>query len=187
MKKVNLKKGRTGTNPNVKHNSNYSATPSSINLDETDRKILQVLQDDFPVVQEPWLEISRRLNINQDEVLARLKRLIEAGTILKVGPILDASAVGLSAATLVAMRVPKNRVNEVAAIINEYRNVSHNYERDNEYNVWFTLAAPTSKELATALDEIKHKTGVREHDILDLPAVQRFKINMRFQLAKTTP
>ena len=187
MKKGNLKKGRMRNNPNVKPNSNYYAPPSPISLDETDREILQVLQDDFPVVQEPWLEISRRLNISQDEVLSRSKRLIEAGAILKIGPILDASAIGLKAATLVAMRVPKSRVDKVAAVINEYHNVSHNYERDHEYNVWFTLAAPTSKELAMTLDEIKQKTGAKENDILDLPAVQRFKINMRFQLTKSTP
>jgi DNA-binding Lrp family transcriptional regulator len=185
--KANQKKDGTGKNSSVVHDSNCNATLSLIALDETDRKILQVLQDDFPVVQEPWLEISRRLNISQDEVLSRLKRLIEAGAVLKIGPIFDPSAIGLRAATLVAMRVPKNRVNEVATVINGYPNVVHNYERDNEYNVWFTLAAPTSKELAVTLDEIKKKTGAREHDILDLPTVQRFKVNVRFQLTKKTP
>ena len=180
--KANQQKGGTGENSSVVNDSNCYATFPPIDLDETDRQILQVLQDDFPVVQEPWLEISRRLNISQDEVLSRIKQLIEAGAILKIGPIFDASAIGLRAATLVAMRVPKNRVNEVATVINGYPNVVHNYERDNEYNVWFTLAAPTSKELAMTLDEIKQKTGVGEHDTFDLPTVQRFKINMRFQL-----
>ena len=105
---------------------------------------------------------------------------------MKIGPILDPPAIGLRAATLVAMRVPRNRVNEVATVINEHHNVVHNYERDHEYNVWFTLAASTSEELAMALDEIKQKTGVMEHDLLDLPTVQRFKVNVRFQLTKTT-
>jgi DNA-binding Lrp family transcriptional regulator len=155
---------------------------SPISLDETDRIILQILQDDFPIVQEPWLEISSRVNISEGEVISRLKRLIEAGAILKIGPIFDASRIGLKAATLVAMRVPKNKVDDVARIINEYSNVSHNYEREDEYNVWFTLAASSNSELAMILDELKQKTGVKDHDVLDLPTIRRFKVNVRFQL-----
>ena len=101
---------------------------------------------------------------------------------VKIGPIFDASRIGLKAATLVAMRVPKNKVDDVARIINEYSNVSHNYEREDEYNVWFTLAASSNSELAMILDELKQKTGVKEHDVLDLPTIRRFKVNVRFQL-----
>ena len=72
------------------------------------------MQDDFPIVQEPWLEISSRLNISEDEVITRLKRLIETGAILKIGPMFDSSKIGLKAATLVAMKVPKNKVDDVA-------------------------------------------------------------------------
>ena len=89
---------------------------------------------------------------------------------------------GLKAATLIAMKVPKNHVDNVASIVNQYENVSHNYEREDEYNVWFTLAASTTKELAKKLDEIKQKTGIEEHDVLELPTVNRFKINVHFQL-----
>ena len=166
----------------AKLDSQDSATSSSINLDETDRIILQILQDDFPIVQEPWLEISKRLNISEGEVMLRLKRLIEAGAIVKIGPVFDGSRIGLKAATLVAMRVPKNKVNEVARVINEYDNVSHNYEREDEYNVWFTLAASSNSELAMMLAEIKQKTGMKDLDVLDLPTVRRFKINVHFQL-----
>ena len=80
------------------------------------------------------------------------------------------------------MKVPKNKVNDVARIINGYDNVSHNYEREDEYNVWFTLAASSSRELAIMLDELKQKTGVKEQDVLDLPTIRRFKVNVRFQL-----
>ena len=153
-----------------------------ISLDQTDKKILQLIQDDFPIVQEPWLEISSRVNISEGEVISRLKRLIEAGAILKIGPIFDASRIGLKAATLVAMRIPKNQVDAVASVINQYDNVSHNYEREDEFNVWFTLAASSSKELTRILDEIKQKICIKEHDILDLPTINRFKINVHFQL-----
>ncbi len=144
--------------------------------------MLQMLQDNFPIVQEPWLEISSRLNVSEGEVISRLKRLVEAGAIVKIGPVFDASRIGLKAATLVAMKVPKNKVNEVARVINEYDNVSHNYEREDEYNVWFTLAESCNSELAMILDEIKQKTDIKDRDILDLPTIRRFKVNVHFQL-----
>lgn len=183
MKETNLKKKSIGASTLSKAESNSRLTPdASPTIDETDKRILQVLQDDFPVVQEPWLEVSRRLNITESEVLTRLKRLIDAGVIRKIGPSLNSSAIGFKAATLVALRVPKNKVDQVAAVINEYETVSHNYERAHEFNVWFTLVAPTEADLATTLNEIKQKTGTQEQDLLDLPTVQRFKINVRFQL-----
>ena len=152
------------------------------NLDQIDKKILQLMQDDFPLEQEPWLEISKRLEISQSDVITRLNRLIEAGAIVKIGPIVDSSKIGLKSATLVAMRVPKDQIDDIARVINQYNNVSHNYEREDEYNVWFTLAASNSNELAKTLEEIKQKTGINDHDVLELPTVNRFKINVRFQL-----
>ena len=126
----------------------------------------------FPLFKHPWLEIGHRLNISESEVISRLKRLIEAGAIVKIGPVFESSKIGLKSATLVAMKVPKNKVEDVARIINDYDNVSHNYEREDEYNVWFTLAASSKNKLATTLNEIKQKTGVKDHDVLDLPTVQ---------------
>jgi DNA-binding Lrp family transcriptional regulator len=167
-------------NPHQNKTGKQNNAPAEI--DETDRKILQLIQDDFPLVSEPWLEISNRLNLKEADVIKRLKRLIETGVVLRIGPIFDSSKMGLKAATLVAMKVPKSQVNAVASIVNQYENVSHNYEREDEYNVWFTLAAPSSKELAKNLGEIKQKTGVKENDVLELPTVNRFKINVNFQL-----
>ncbi len=163
-------------------NNNSQDRSFPISLDQTDRKILQLIQDDFPLLQEPWLEISHRLKISEDEVITRLKRLIEAGAIVKIGPTFDSSKIGLKAATLVAMRVPKNQVDDIAHVINQYDNVSHNYEREDEFNIWFTLAASSSEELTKTLNDIKQKTRVKENDILDLPTIHRFKINVRFQL-----
>ena len=110
-------------------------------LDETDRKIVQMLQDDFPIVERPWKEVGDKLHLTENDVINRLKRLNEQGITRKIGSIVDASKVGLTAATLVAMRVPKNKVAEVASIINSYGSISHNYEREHEYNVWFTITA----------------------------------------------
>ena len=82
------------------------------------------------------------------------------------------------------MKVQESQVDEVAAVINQYDNVSHNYEREDEYNVWFTLAAPNNSALSETLDEIKRKAGVEEQNVISLPTVQRFKIDVRFQLTE---
>lgn len=151
-------------------------------LDEIDRKIVQILQDDFPMVERPWKEVGNKLNLTEDDVIIRLKRLNQQGITRKIGSIVDASKVGLTAATLVAMKVPKNKVADVACIINAYGSISHNYEREHEYNVWFTITASNNDELTTILEDIRQKTGITPSDVLNLPTKQRFKINVRFQL-----
>ncbi len=162
--------------------SSSSATTPSIALDDTDRKLLQLVQDDFPIVERPWHKISSLLSVSEDEILLRIKRLSEAGIIRKIGAIVDSSKMGLTAATLIAMQVPKSKVEAVSQIINEYANVSHNYERDHEYNVWFTIAASTMQEVENILTEILQKTGCKASSVLNLPTIQRFKVNVRFQL-----
>ncbi len=176
MQKKNEKCKNSETKPNS------SPITSPLSLDETDRIMLQILQDDFPIVQHPWLEIGRKLNISESEVIKRIKRLNEAGAIVKIGPVFESSKIGLKSATLVAMKVPKNKVEDIARIINAYDNVSHNYEREDEYNVWFTLSASSKNKLTATLNEVKQKTGVKDQDVLDLPTVQRFKINVHFEL-----
>jgi len=166
---------------NLNFDSNFSATPS-IALDDIDRKLLQLVQDDFPIVERPWHEISSRLSVSEEEILLRIKRLSEAGIIRKIGAIVDSSKIGLNAATLIAMQVPKNKIEAAAQIINQYATVSHNYERDHEYNVWFTIAASDIQEVENILTEILQKTGCKASNILNLPTIQRFKVNVRFQL-----
>ena len=158
----------------------------SINIDETDKKILQILQNDFPIVPQPWSEIANRLGTSPQEVTTRLKRLYQLGAILKIGPISDSSKMGINAGTLVALRVKKQKVDEVAKIINQYANVSHNYEREDEYNIWFTLTAPTEKELNQTLSEIKQRVNIQDNDVLNLTTLRRFKINVIFELSQTS-
>ncbi len=151
-------------------------------IEEIDRKIVQMIQDDFPIVERPWKEVGDKLNLTEEDVINRLRRLKEQGIARKIGSIVDGSKVGLTAATLVAMKVPKNKVPEVARIINSYSAISHNYEREHEYNVWFTITATNNDELAMMLEAIRQKTGISSDDVLNLPTKNRFKINVRFQL-----
>ncbi|MFA7563253.1 MAG: AsnC family transcriptional regulator [Methanoculleus sp.] len=149
--------------------------------DITDRRLLEVLQDNFPLASRPWREIGDRIGIPEAEVLRRVRRLTGEGVVLTVSPILESARIGLSASTLIGMRVPEERVDELAAIINREPGVSHNYLRDHDYNLWFTLAAPDGDALRRTVGEIAVRTGVAPADLLDLPAVRRFKIGVRFR------
>src|SRR3989337_4146835 len=105
---------------NHQPNSNNHTLEKTITLNETDRKLLEILQEDFPIVEKLWKETSDKLCISENEVIARLQQLHENGIIQKIGPILDGRKIGLTAATLVAMTVPKNEIEAVARVINAY-------------------------------------------------------------------
>ncbi len=152
-------------------------------LDTKDRQLLDELQKAIPLEKSPWVETGRRLGLSGEEVLTRLERLSKMGVVRKLGPIIDARKVGLTASTLVGMKAPQERIDEIVEVINSYDEVSHNYERNHEYNVWFTLTAPNQGYLAKILQEIGMKTGVPEEDILNLPTERLFKIKANFKMA----
>lgn len=151
-------------------------------LDEVDKRLLQLAQDEFPVAKRPWARLGDKLNLAEEEVLLRLKRLHGKGIVRKIGPIVDAERLGLKASTLIAMKVPKAEVERAAKIINEYEGVSHNYVREHKYNVWFTIAASSEEELRKTLEEIKRRVGASDEDTLNLPAKRKFKLDVRFRL-----
>ena len=107
-------------------------------------------------------------------------RLRDAGILRNISPILESRRLGITAGTLIALRVPESRISEVARIINEYPEVSHNYRRDHEYSVWFTLAAATEERIIEVLSEILGRTGIPATDMLNLPTISPYKIDVRF-------
>lgn len=152
-----------------------------VELDEIDKQLLQLTQDEFSIMKRPWKELGNRLKITEEEVLLRLKRLCNKGVIRKIGPILNTRKLGLSASTLIAMKVPEEKIEQVASIINEYESVSHNYQRGHEYNLWFTVRTSDEKKLRRTIEEIKRRTEIPDANILDLPTLCVFKIDVRFQ------
>lgn len=145
-----------------------------------DLELLDALQDDISLVSRPWEAIADRLSISEPEILKRMERLVDAGILRGVSPVLESRRLGITAATLVALRMPESRIHEVARIINGYPEVSHNYRRDHDYAVWFTLAAATEERIGEVLDEILERTGISETNMLNLPTLQKFKIDVRF-------
>ncbi|MHB8156957.1 MAG: siroheme decarboxylase subunit alpha [Desulfocucumaceae bacterium] len=152
-----------------------------MDFDTLDKELLNIIQSDFPVVSEPYSQLAAALGTTEEDILARLKRLIEGKTIRRLGGIFDSRRLGYTG-TLCAMKVAPEKIEKVAGVVNGYPGITHNYLRDHEYNMWFTLLAPAAKDIETVLSEIKVKTGINE--IISLPAVKLFKIRVNFDLSE---
>ena len=150
-------------------------------LDTLDKELLQQLQDNFPVEKRPWTDLGQMLGISEAEVLSRIHRLSAEGVIRKLRTILDAKKLNTCSSTLMAMKVPEEKMEDVVNVVNEYMSVTHNYRREHDYNLWFTVTTCGSKDLGSTVEEIKRRTGIPERDILDLPTTSVFKIDVRFK------
>jgi DNA-binding Lrp family transcriptional regulator len=149
----------------------------SFPLDKIDRIILNEIQRNFPVTHRPFLALARKLKLKEKEIWQRVQKLKETGIIRRIGASFSASAVGFTS-TLCAAKVAPSKIGEFVAAVNNYPGVTHNYEREGDFNIWFTLIAPSPKKINQILTEISAKTGVKE--ILNLPALKTFKIAVDF-------
>ena len=148
-------------------------------LDPTDSAILNLIQSDFPITSRPWLTVADELDLTEKEVLDRVTRLKADGIIRRIGGNLVPGKLGF-VSTLCAARVPDDKIDHFAEIVNRYPGVTHNYQRDNTYNVWFTFIAPSRDEIEKNLKQIAKDSGI--DDILNLPATKVFKIKAEFEV-----
>lgn len=149
-----------------------------ISLDRIDKKLLNLIQLEFPLVRRPFKEIGDQIGISEAECLQRVQRLFDEGAIRRIGPIINPREVG-GVSTLIALKAPEDRLEEIAGTINQYEEVSHNYLRPGRYNIWFTLTAKNKERLQEIIKELKEKTGC---PLLDLPTKRLFKIGVKFEV-----
>jgi DNA-binding Lrp family transcriptional regulator len=148
-------------------------------MDEIDKKILNILQKEFPLEERPFLIVAEKCGISEEEALSRIQKMKDDGIIRRIGAVFDGAKLG-RVSTLCAARVPKDKLENFVSVVNAGKGVTHNYLRDNEYSVWFTLNAATAHQMESFLADLKKKTGVI--DILDMRAVRTFKIDATFEV-----
>ena len=148
-------------------------------LDDTDKLILNHIQSDFPITPRPFQMIAEQLALDEADVLKRVSRMKKTGIIRRIGGNFVPEKLGY-VSTLCAARVPRDKLDTFKKTVNEFPGVTHNYQRDNRYNVWFTFIAPSMAEIEENLEQIAEQTGI--HEILNLPATRVFKIKAQFNL-----
>ena len=139
---------------------------------------MNLMQNFFPLSRNPYEDIAKKMGIDREEVISRLKKLCDSGIIRKIGAILSPKKIGFES-TLAAVAVPLGKIEEVAEIINEYQGVTHNYLREGSPNIWFTLIEPNQQVLERNLNEIESKINFK---IIKLPAKKTFKIGVKFDI-----
>ena len=152
-------------------------------LSEIDRKILHRLQTNLPLTHRPFLDLAKELELDEDLIIEKIKSMIENKYVRRIAPIINTQAIGNSA-TLAAMQVSEDKIEEVSQIINGYSGVSHNYLRkgrnkDIPLNIWFTMSAPTKDQLDENIKEIEERTGLK---VRMLPTTKKFKIGVKFKI-----
>lgn len=156
-----------------------SGLPEQVVLDDTDRRLLDIIQTEFPLCPRPYADLGRQLGITEDAALNRVRALRQKHVIRRLGANFQSSGLGF-VSTLCAAKVPEEKLKEFIAAVNAEPGVTHNYLRDHSYNVWFTLISPSREEAQTVLDSITADTGVA---ILNLPATKLYKIRVDFRMA----
>jgi DNA-binding Lrp family transcriptional regulator len=148
-------------------------------MDELDKTILNRIQTRFPLTSRPFESIARELGTTEDEVLKRVSRLKANGIIRRIGGNFVPGKLGF-VSTLCTAQVPEAKMDLFARTVNTFPGVTHNYLRENSFNVWFTFIAPSMAVIRDNLVRIAEKTGVER--ILNLPATHVFKIKAKFDL-----
>ena len=149
-------------------------------LDKTDQNILNILQNSFPLALRPYQDIAIQLGISEDEVLERIGRMKTEGLIRRIGGIMDSGQLGFFS-TLCAIAVPEERIDEVAAVINENAGVTHNYLREHKYNLWFTLTCKTQAEVQKQIEALEKSTACK---IVSMPTQKVYKIKVSFDMGQ---
>lgn len=144
-------------------------------MDELDRRIVNGLQEGFPLCEQPFAAAAAGLGTSEAELLARVRRLLDENTLTRFGPMYDAARLG-GAFSLCAMSVPARDFERVARLVNAHPEVAHNYERAHRLNMWFVLAVDDPGAVARVVSAIENETGCR---VLYLPREEEYFVQLR--------
>ena len=145
--------------------------------DDIDRRIINALQGEFPLSETPFAEVARALGLGEEEVIARLRSLLEDRVLTRFGPMFQIERLG-GRFVLAALAVPEERFDEVTALVNALPEVAHNYRREHRLNMWFVLATETPAGIAQAIARIEAATGL---PVFAFPKLREFFVDMRLK------
>ncbi|MEE9534947.1 MAG: Lrp/AsnC family transcriptional regulator [Nitrosopumilaceae archaeon] len=148
-------------------------------MDTLDKEILNEIQWTFPLVSQPYHEIAKKFDISTDVVKKRLTNLKQTGILRQLSAIFDTRRLGYKS-SLVALEIEPDKLDYVAHQINRHPGVSHNYERNHQFNLWFTLAVPPGSDLKTEVDKFSKLAGIKKTRLL--PTIQLFKIGVKLDM-----
>lgn len=150
-------------------------------LDAIDLEILDMLQNGFPLAVQPFRVMGDRLQIDEEQVISRIGAMKASGLIRRIGGIIDSRKMGFYS-SLCAVAVPEARINETAELINALPGVTHNYLREHEMNMWFTLTMPSREQLEEKISELEFILGLK---IISMPAQEVYKIKVAFDMGSS--
>jgi DNA-binding Lrp family transcriptional regulator len=150
-------------------------------MDELDWRILQALQNDFPLSARPYEIIACKLQIPCEQLWNRVQRLMTKGVIRRIGASLDSRKLGFCS-TLAAVSVGPDLVDKAAEIIGRFPEVTHSYLRKDDFNIWFTIIVTDEERLVEILEEIRTALSIDSSNILNLPVKRLFKLDARFKV-----
>jgi len=158
---------------------------SAIPLDETDKRLMNLLQSRFPLDPEPFAVVAGEADLELSDVLGRTQRLLDGRIIREITPIFDTRALGYES-MLVAAKVDSENPQRAARMVNAHPGVSHNYLRTHDFNLWFTIATPPDSKMGLKgqIEALMEETGAES--MRELPTLVLFKINMNLEMEKGT-
>ena len=144
-----------------------------------DKDLIKKLQPEFPLTERPFAVLAAQAGISEEAMIKFFKKLQRGKVLRYIAPMFDLRQIGV-VSSLVAMKVPVKKLKATIKIINAFPNISHNYLREDAYNVWFTVSAASEKRRAAILAEIRKRSGI--NDLLDLKTRKVFKSRAVFDL-----
>ena len=147
-------------------------------MDSIDKRIINTLQEGFPISDHPFAEVAAKLGLDEADLIERVEKLRNDGTLSRFGPLYHAERLG-GGLSLVAMQVPTTDFDRVTDLVNHFPEVAHNYARDHELNMWFVVATETPDRVDEVIREIEDLSG---YSVYNMPKLDEYFIGLKFTL-----
>ena len=151
-------------------------------MDKVDSQVLKALQNEFPLSERPYETIASKLDIQCSELWKRIEKLVDEGTIRRLGASLNSHKLGFCS-TLAAINVQANLVERATEVIDQFPEITHSYLRKDHFNIWFTVIASDNERIEQVLEQISSSLSLESAQLINLPVKKLFKLDARFNIS----